>query len=417
MTNVKLEFFEPPAVPGFGAAGGFSLVLLDKTNTSNYARLGQVNDKFMADLKKRKELQNLFTFFTANYPQYELIINNDVAMQKGVSIATALNNLNIQIGSTYEQGFILFNQFYKVYVQALPEFRRFPEDLANMFVKNERGDMVPYSAFMDIKKKQGLNEITRFNLYPCASIQGAPAAGYSSGQAIAAIKEVGKKLPPGYGIGWAGISYDESRTGNEAAMIFGIVVLFVYLVLVAQYESFIIPIGVMLSLPVGVFGSFFFLQAMRLSNDVYAQIGLVMLVGLLGKNAILIFEFAVQRRRDGLALKEAAIEGGRLRFRPIQMTSFAFIAGLIPLVFATGAGAIGNRTIGTTGAGGLLVGTVIGVLVIPGLYYLFGRIADGRKLLKDETDEPLSEVFEHHPSESQDSVSNRPHHDSDPPAH
>src|SRR5262249_49649695 len=193
MSNVKLEFFEPPAVPGFGAARGFSVVLLDKTNSSEYKRLGEVNDKFMAALKERKELQNLFTFFTTDYPQYELIINNDVAMQKGVSIAKALDNLNIVIGSTYEQGFILFNNFYKVYVQASPEFRRYPEDLDNMFVKSEReievkneqtgkmekvrvdGDMVPYSSFMKIKKKQGLNEITRYNLYPCATIQGAPA--------------------------------------------------------------------------------------------------------------------------------------------------------------------------------------------------------------------------------------------------
>ena len=271
-----------------------------------------------------------------------------------------------------------------------------PEDLDNMFVKNDSGEMVPYSAFMKIKKKQGLNEITRYNLYPSAAIQGAPAPGYSSGQAIQAIQEVAAEtLPRGYDIGWEGLSYDESRKGNEAIYIFLIVVAFVYLVLVGQYESFILPLAVILSLPVGIFGSFFFLQAMGLANDVYAQIGLVMLVGLLGKNAILIVEFAVQRRREGLSLKEAAIEGGKLRFRPIQMTSFAFIAGLLPLVVATGAGAIGNRTIGTTGVGGMLVGTVIGVLVIPGLYYLFGRIADGRKLLRDETDEPLSEVFEH----------------------
>jgi hydrophobic/amphiphilic exporter-1 (mainly G- bacteria), HAE1 family len=372
------------------------VVLLDKTNTSDYKRLGEVTDKFMAALKKHKELKNLFTFFATDYPQYELVINNDVAMQKGVSIGKALDNLNIFIGSTYEQGFVLFNQFYKVYVQASPEFRRFPEDLDNMFVKNDRGEMVPYSAFMQIKKKQGLNEITRYNLYPSATIQGAPAPGYSSGQALQAIQEVAAEtLPHGYGLGWAGLSYDESRKGNEAVYIFLIVIAFVYLVLVAQYESFILPLAVILSLPIGVFGSYFLLQAMGLANDVYAQIGLIMLVGLLGKNAILIVEFAVQRRHEGLPLKDAAIEGGKLRFRPIQMTSFAFIAGLLPLVFATGAGAIGNRTIGTTGVGGMLVGTVLGVLVIPGLYYLFGRIADGRKLLKDETDEPLSEIAKH----------------------
>jgi hydrophobic/amphiphilic exporter-1 (mainly G- bacteria), HAE1 family len=173
-------------------------------------------------------------------------------------------------------------------------------------------------------------------------------------------------------------------------------VAFVYLVLVGQYESFLIPLAVILSLPVGVFGAFLFLQAVGLANDVWAQLGLIMLVGLLGKNAILIVEFAVQRRREGLSLKEAAIEGGKARFRPIQMTSFAFVAGLVPLVVATGAGAIGNRTIGTAGVGGMLFGTVIGVLVIPGLYYLFGRISDGKKLLRDETDMPLSEQFEHH---------------------
>jgi len=397
ISNAKIEFFEPPAVPGFGAAGGFSVRLVDKTNTTDYKRLGEVTDKFMEGLAKRKELKNLFTFYNSNYPQYELVINNDFAMQKGVSIGKALDNLNILIGSTYEQGFILFGQFYKVYVQALPEFRRFPEDLDNLFVKNDRGDMVPYSSFMQVKKKQGLNEITRYNLYPSASIQGAPASGYSSGQALKAIQEVAAQtLPPGYGLGWEGISYDEAKKGNEAVYIFLIVVAFVYLVLVGQYESFILPLSVILSLPIGIFGSFFFLQAMGLANDVYAQIGLVMLVGLLGKNAILIVEFAIQRRREGVSLQEAAVEGGKLRFRPIQMTSFAFIAGLLPLVFATGAGAIGNRTIGTTGAGGMLLGTLIGVLVIPGLYYLFGRIADGRKLLKDETDEPLSEVFENH---------------------
>jgi HAE1 family hydrophobic/amphiphilic exporter-1 len=306
-----------------------------------------------------------------------------------------MDTLNILIGSTYEQGFILFNQFYKVYVQALPEFRRFSADLDNLFVKNDRGEMVPYSAFMTIKKQQGLNEITRYNLYPSAAIQGAPASGYSSGQAIQAIQEVAAQtLPRGYGLGWEGLSYDESKKGNEAVYIFLIVVAFVYLVLVGQYESFLLPLAVILSLPVGLFGSFLFLQAMGLANDVYAQIGLVMLVGLLGKNAILIVEFAVQRRREGVPLHVAAVEGGKLRFRPIQMTSFAFIAGLIPLVVATGAGAIGNRTIGTTGVGGMLVGTVLGVLVIPGLYYLFGRIADGRKILKDETDEPLSETVE-----------------------
>jgi HAE1 family hydrophobic/amphiphilic exporter-1 len=324
-----------------------------------------------------------------------LIIDNDVAMQKGVTIKDAMDSLNILIGSTWEQGFIRFNYFYKVFVQAKAEFRRYPSDLDNLFVKNDKGDMVPYSAFMTIKNKQGLNEITRYNLYTSAAIQCAPSAGYSTGQAIQAIKEVAAQtLPRGFDVGWTGLAYDEARKGNETVYIFLIVVTFVYLVLVAQYESFILPLAVVLSLPVGLFGSFFFLKALGLADDVYAQIGLIMLVGLLGKNAILIVEFAIQRRQEGVSLADAAVEGAKLRFRPIQMTSFAFIAGLIPLVVATGAGAIGNRTIGTTAAGGMLVGTAVGVLIIPGLYYLFGRLDGGRKLLKGEKNSPLSETLE-----------------------
>jgi HAE1 family hydrophobic/amphiphilic exporter-1 len=396
MSNVKLEFFEPPAVPGFGAAGGVSFRVLDKTNTTNYKALGEATDKFLAALAKRKEVKSLFTFFASNYPQYELVIDNDVAMQKGVTIKNAMDNLSIVVGSTWEQGFIRFNQFYKVFVQASPEFRRFPDDFNNIFVKNDKGEMVPYSAFMTLKKQQGLNEINRYNLYPSAPIQASPADGYSSGQAITAIQEVAAEtLPHGYGLGWEALAYDEAGKGNLAIFIFLIVVIFVYLVLVGQYESFILPLAVIMSLPVGIFGSFLFLQAMGLANDVYAQIGLVMLVGLLGKNAILIVEFAVQRHQEGVSIKDAAIEGGKLRFRPILMTSFAFIAGLIPLVRASGPGAIGNRTIGTTAVGGMLLGTVIGVLVIPGLYYLFARLDGDRKLLQDETHTPLSETIEH----------------------
>lgn len=395
ISNVKLEFFEPPAVPGFGAAGGVSLCLLDKSNSGDYDAFAKVNDEFMEALGKRKELKGLFTFFANNYPQYEIIIDNDVAMQKGVSIADAMENLSIVVGSTWEQGFVRFNQFYKVYVQASPEFRRFPEDLDNMFVKNDEGEMVPYSAFMKLKKMQGMNEINRYNLYTTSIIQAAPASGYSSGQAIDAVKEVAAKLPHGYDVGWQGLAYDEANKGNTAIYIFIIVVLFVYLVLVAQYESFILPLAVLVSLPVGLFGSFLMLKSMGLANDVYCQIGLVMLVGLLGKNAILIIEFAVQRRQEGLSIKDAGIEGARLRFRPIVMTSFAFIAGLIPLVRATGPGAIGNRTIGTTAVGGMLMGTLIGVVVIPGLYYLFAKLAGEKKLIKDEHDSPLSESAEH----------------------
>ncbi len=392
--GATIEFFQPPAVPGYGAAGGFSLRLLDKTNSGDYTAFGKVNDDFMAELHKRKELTGLFTFFAANYPQYELEIDNKAAMQKGVSIGKAMNNLSILIGSTYEQGFIKFGMFYKVYVQASPEYRQLPEDVLKLYIKNNRDEMVPYSAFMKIRKTQGLNEITRYNMYTSSAINGAPAAGYSSGEAIAAIQEVAKNtLPRGYGIDWLGLSKDEVARGNEAIYIFLIVLAFVYLVLAAQYESFILPLAVILSLPVGVFGALLLLKLMGLSNDIYAQVGLVMLVGLLGKNAVLIVEFAVQKRQQGASIMDAAIEGARVRFRPILMTSFAFIAGLIPLLFATGPGAIGNRTIGSSSAGGMLLGTVFGVIVVPGLYYVFASLADGRQLIRDEDEVPLTEDF------------------------
>lgn len=386
-----IEYFEPPAVPGFGSSGGFSLRMLDKTTNTDYHKFDDINQKFMADLRKRKELSGLFTFFAANYPQYELEIDNELAMQKGISIGKAMDNLNILIGSTYEQGFIKFGRFFKVYVQSAPEFRRLPSDILKLFVKNEEGDMVPYSSFMKLIKTQGPNEITRFNMYNSASIRGLPAKGYTSADAITAIREVAEEsLPKGYDIAWEGLSYDEASRGNEALYIFLIVLIFVYLVLAAQYESFLLPLAVILSLPIGIFGSFLLLKLMGLANDIYAQVGLIMLVGLLGKNAVLIVEFAVQKHRKGASIRDAAIEGARVRFRPILMTSFAFIAGLIPLVIATGAGAIGNRTIGGSAMGGMVLGS-FAVIIIPGLYYVFANMSKGLKFFKEEHDNSFSQ--------------------------
>jgi len=391
-----IEFFEPPAVPGYGSSDGFSLRMLDKSTQIDYQEFDKVNKQFMEALSKRKELTGLFTFYAANYPQYELVIDNEKAMQKGVSIGKAMENLNILIGSTYEQGFVRFQNFFKVYTQAAPEYRRMPTDLENLFIKNNKDEMVPYSSFMKIVKTQGPNEITRFNLYMSSAIRGMPAPGYTTGEAIKAIREVAKEvLPQGYDIAWEGLSYDEAKRGNEAIYIFLIVLVFVYLVLASQYESFILPLAVILSLPVGIFGSFLLLKIMGLANDIYAQIGLIMLMGLLGKNAVLIIEFATQKHEQGFSILEAAIEGAKVRLRPILMTSFAFIAGLIPLVRATGAGAIGNRTIGSSAMGGMLIGTLLGVLIIPGLYYIFARLADGRRLVKNEEMNPLSEEIVH----------------------
>ncbi|MFZ1331445.1 MAG: efflux RND transporter permease subunit, partial [Flavobacteriales bacterium] len=317
-----IEYFEPPAVPGFGSSAGFSLRMLDKTNGTDYHEFERVNNDFMAALAERKELTGLFTFYAANFPQYEMIIDNKLAMQKGVSIGKAVENLNILIGSTYEQGFIRFGRFFKVFAQAGPEYRKDPTDLTSLFVKNEQGSMVPYSSFMHFEKRLGPNEITRYNLYNSATIRGLPVEGYTSGDAIKAIQEVAKEtLPRGYDIAWEGLSYDEARRGNEAIYIFLVVLIFVYLVLAAQYESFVLPLVVVLSLPVGVLGSFLMLKMMGLANDVYAQIGMIMLIGLLGKNAVLIVEFAVQKQRAGATVLEASIEGAKARFRPILMTS------------------------------------------------------------------------------------------------
>jgi HAE1 family hydrophobic/amphiphilic exporter-1 len=394
--GATVEFFEPPSVPGYGAADGFALRLIDTSETVDYNEFDRINREFMHNLERRPELTGLFTFFAANYPQYELVIDNELAMQKGVSIRAALDNLDILIGSTYEQGFIRFGRFYKVYVQAGPQYRRMPSDLMNLFVKNNRDEMVPYSAFMTMHETHGPNEITRYNLYNSSAIRGVPAPGHTSADAINAIREVAHRtLPRGYDIAWEGLSFDEARRGNESIYIFAIVLAFVYLVLAAQYESFIIPLAVVLSLPAGVFGSLFMLKVLGLANDIYAQVGLVMLVGLLGKNAVLIVEFAVQAHHKGATVFDAAVEGSKARFRPILMTSFAFIAGLIPLVRATGPGAVGNRTIGTSALGGMLFGTLFGVVLIPGLYYIFGTLAEGRTLIQHEEENPVTEGDEH----------------------
>lgn len=388
----RVEFFEPPAIPGFGSSGGFSLRLLDKTGDLRYQELQVATQDFMKKLSKRKEISGLFTFYNASYPQYEIKVDNQRAMQKGVSIATAMRNLDVLNSGSYEQGFVKFGRFFKVFTQASPEYRRNLDDLETLFVKNDQGEMVPYSSFMTLEKTKGANEITRYNMYNSAAIRGFPAKGFTTGDAIQAIREVAKDtLSREFDIAWEDLSYDESRRGNEFLFISLIVVVFVYLVLAAQYENFVLPLAVLFSLPVGIFGSFAMLDLMGLANDVYAQIAIITLLGLLGKNAVLIVEFAVQKRNEGLSLVNAALEGARMRFRPILMTSFAFVAGLIPLVLSEGAGAVGNRTLGSSAMGGMISGTIIGVLIIPGLYFVFAALVDGRKLLKDEVHTSITE--------------------------
>ncbi len=392
--GAKIELFPPPAVPGYGAAGGFELRLLDKTGSGDYKKMETVSKDFVKELNKRTELTSVFTFYDASFPQYMLHVDNDKAQQKGVSIDNAMSNLSTLVGSEYATSFIKYDRQYKVMVQALPQYRALPQDILKLYVKNERGEMVPYSAFMTVDKVYGLEEITRHNMYNSSEISGGAAPGYSSGSAIDAITQVAKeKLPRGFGIDWAGISKDEVGRGNQAIYIFLICLIFVYLLLAAQYESFILPFPIILSLPTGIFGAFFLLGILGLENNIYAQVAMVMLIGLLGKNAVLIVEFAVQKHRSGLSVFQAAIAGASVRLRPILMTSFAFIAGLIPLVFASGPGSIGNRTIGAAAAGGMLFGTVFGVLIVPGLYYIFGRISEKHPIIEDEEEKPLTEEF------------------------
>ncbi|RQO32446.1 hydrophobe/amphiphile efflux-1 family RND transporter [Taibaiella sp. KBW10] len=393
--GANIEFFQPPAVPGYGAAGGFELRLLDKAGSGDYKKMETVNNNFVKELSKRPELSSVFSFYSASFPQFMLKVDNDLAQQKGVSIENAMNTLSTLLGSNYEISYIQFGRQYKVIVQAAPEYRALPDDVLKLYVKNNRDEMVPYSAFMHLEKVYGLSEITRHNMYNSSEISGSAAPGFSSGTAIKVIQEVADKtLPRGFGIGWAGISADEVAQGNQAIYIFLICLGFVYLILAAQYESFILPLSVILSLPAGIFGAFLLLKLTGLENNIYAQVAMVMLIGLLGKNAVLIVEFAVQRHRAGKSILEAAMEGSKARFRPILMTSFAFIAGLIPLVLASGPGKIGNRTIGTAAAGGMLLGTICGVFVIPGLYYIFGSIAAKHKLVKNEEENPLTEEID-----------------------
>ncbi|WP_018342713.1 efflux RND transporter permease subunit [Cytophaga aurantiaca] len=375
LNDASIQFFPPPAVPGYGNASGFEFRIQDRSGTGDLQKLQEVTKKFLFDLNKQDEIEEAFTSFDASFPQYLVNVDYDKAAQKGVTVNNAMDNLQALIGSYYATNFIRFGQMYKVMVQALPKFRAEPQDILKLYVKNKSGEMVPYSAFVTIERIYGPEQLTRHNMFTAAMINGEPAKGYSSGDAIEAIKRTAAiSLPKGYTFEWSGMTRDEVESGSQVTIIFMICLIFVYLILSAQYESFVLPLAVIFSLPTGIFGAYLLLFILDLQNNIYAQVALVMLIGLLGKNAILIIEFALQRQDEGLTPLQAAVEGAVARFRPILMTSFAFVAGLIPLMIASGAGAIGNRTIGTAGAGGMFIGTILGLIVIPGLYVFFANI-------------------------------------------
>lgn len=379
ITGAEIQFFAPPPVPGFGNASGFELRLQDKTGGS-LDLTAQTISEFLAALNEREELKEVFTGFDPSFPQYLLRVDHDKAAKLGVSVNESMETLQSYIGSFYASNFIRFGQMYKVMIQALPEYRTNPESLLRMYTKNNQGEMVPYSNFMTLERIYGPEQITRYNMFTSAMINGDAAPGFSSGDAIKAVEETAlSMLPRGFDIDWSGITREQIESGNQAIYIFLVCLLFVYLLLAAQYESYLLPFPVILSLPAGVFGSFLLLKLTGLENNIYAQVSLIMLIGLLGKNAILIIEIAVQSRNKGMGVLESAVNGAVERLRPILMTSFAFISGLIPLALASGAGAIGNRTIGTAAAGGMFIGTFVGIILIPGLYYVFESWATSLK--------------------------------------
>ena len=394
ISDASIQFFAPPTVPGFGNAGGFELRLLNRNGDDAITQTAEQTKRFMDKLVQSKEITNLVTGYNPYFPQYMISIDQDVAAKKGINIDNALSTLKTLLGSYYTSNFIRFGQMYKVMLQAAPDYRRKPEDILDLYVKNDKGEMVPYSTFIKLERVYGPEQLTRYNMYLSAMINGDAAKGYSSGDVIKVVEQTAKEiLPRGFGIEWSGMTREQVLAGNQAIYIFIICLVFVYLLLAAQYESFLLPLPVILSLPTGIFGSYFLLFLTGLENNIYAQVALVMLIGLLGKNAILIVEYAVLVRKKGHTVMQSAIEGAVLRLRPILMTSLAFVAGLMPLCFASGAGAAGNRAIGVAAAGGMLTGTIFGVILIPGLYFIFASLDEK---LRRKKHLPIQDLSIHH---------------------
>lgn len=372
--DARILFFSPPTLPGFSLTGGFEFQLQDKTG-GDILQFSKVSTDFLAALNKRPEIQFASTSFDPNFPQYEITVDIAKAKGAGLSVNNILGTLQGYYGGLYASDFNNFGKQFRVMVQAESQYRANPEGLSKIYVRNAAGTMAPITSFITLKKVYGPPTITRFNLFTSIAINGSPKVGYSSGDAIRAVQEVAAQvLPTGYGYEFSGISKEEISSGSQTGFIFLLVIIFVFFLLAAQYESYILPLAVLLSLPIGLAGAFCFAWLFGVTNNIYVQITLIMLVGLLAKNAILIVEFAVERRRKGMPLRQAAVEGAGARLRPILMTSFALIFGLLPLMFASGAGAIGNRAIGTAAIGGMLIGTVFGVFVIPTLFVVFQAI-------------------------------------------
>ena len=368
--EAKIIFFSPPSIRGFGNSSGFEVNLLDKYG-GEFKDLDQANKDFSMALMSHPEIKYAQSSFSTNYPQYEMEVNVPLAKEKGVSVNSIFSTLQGYIGGIYASDFSKYGKQFRVYIQALPEDRADESALNSMYVRTDTGEMTPITQFVNLKRVYGPQSVTRFNLLNSTMISGATNDGYSTGDAIRVIEEEVAKLPSNYTVAYSGLTREEVSAGNQTTFIFILSIVFVYFLLSAQYESYLLPFAVVLSLPFGVFGAYISTKLLGLENNIYFQISLIMLIGLLAKNAILIVEIALQKRRSGESILDAALDGAKSRLRPILMTSFAFILGLMPLVLAKGVGSEGNRSIGTGAVGGLLIGTIIGVFVIPILFILF----------------------------------------------
>ncbi len=382
--DAKIIFFSPPSVPGFGTSDGFSAVLLDKSG-GEITELNNVTQQFVGALMQRPEIQFASTSFNTNYPQYEMVVDVPRAKESGVSLNNILSTMQGYIGGIYSSDFTKYGKQFRVMIQSLPESRRNPENLNSIFVKTGNGAMAPISQFVTLKRTFGPQSLERYNLFTSVAISGSSNPGFSTGDAIRAVQEVAaENLPANYDVEFTGLTKEEMKAGSQTYVVFLLSFLFVYFILAAQYESYLLPFSVILSLPLGVIGAFFGQRVFGLENNIYFQIAIIMLIGLLAKNAILIVEFAVQRRHHGESIAMSAINAAKARLRPILMTSFAFIFGMIPLVFANGIGSVGNRSIGTGAAAGLLIGTFFGLIAIPVLYVIFQHIQERISPLKEE---------------------------------
>ncbi|WP_461532625.1 efflux RND transporter permease subunit [Sinomicrobium sp.] len=367
--GANILFFAPPSVPGFSSSAGVEINLLDRSG-GDFKELDQATQQYIMGLMSHPEIQYGQTGFSTNYPQYEMEVNVPLAKDKGVPVSDIFATLQGYIGGLYSADFARFGKQYRVYIQSLPEDRETIDAMDQLYVRTKDG-MAPVSQFVSLKRVYGPQSVKRFNLFNATTINAAMNPGFSTGNGIEIANAEAAKLDANYGIAFSGLTREEVNAGSQTILIFILSIVFVYFLLAAQYESYLLPFSVLLSLPLGVFGAYFTTMLVGLENNIYFQIALIMLLGLLAKNAILIVEFAIQRRRRGESLVDAAIHGAKARLRPILMTSFAFILGLMPLALAGGVGAVGNNSIGTGAAGGMLIGTVLGVFIIPILFIAF----------------------------------------------